>query len=766
MRRYIRFVLISLAASVFASCGLDEGDFVPSPELGAYIEGDTDNTNVLSVGYTGGVSKFGVYASQPYVAQVISGAEWVRIGVSEKDIASVTLSLNGDGTIYTSVDRNEGLKRMALITLTAENRIDTVYVKQNGHRSGDIELSSRAMYVGHQGGQFSVLLKSSIEFERLEKLVYGKDIFEQVDWVSNITCVNNMLKFDVEPNLSAEQARKATIRFSYTDGWGDIVMAEIVVTQEMQTSDEQKITSFAELRQGQEREINEDIYIEGYIVSDVTSGNAAPNAPITNQRIDYTGTQRTAYIESLDGQYGFMIEFKTVEDNILSRYDKVRMNLNGCYFCKEGSDAPADNNPIRFYINDVAASNIISIESGSSASIPSKVKYFSELTDDDIYTYVTLKDCEFPVKKGPLTPLNEGYTGGGVATIFTANRISSYPLLVRDSYGNAFYTITNTTCVYRRNAQRLPYGSGNISGVIVHEACDRFEWNSLKAEELTEQGYSVDQIYNLGYIGRYQIRHQSLDDIAFSREKSEALTAMICEFAYFNNNREDCLKNADDKGVLYYPSLDSHTAKFMNVNSSSEKYTTAQSAWYFLGDSNCNEPVGSGVVDNNGTKVDGYQLFIEDNESSGDRGLIESKYGCAWGSDQWKDIKNCWKAELSTAGLSGAAPSVQFSVLNRTIGAPRYWKVQWSTDNTSWHDAGKYTVPDVTSWDNTCYWQLCGYKHVNCELPVEVLDQSKLYIRLIPDSEAAGQTSTYDKGISANGKWNSIAYFAVRYTPN
>ena len=768
MRIYIRYVLTAFVAVSFVSCGFDEGDYVPSPELGAYIEGDTDNSNVLSVEYVGGVSKFGVYASQPYVAQVISGSEWVRIGASEKDIASRKLSLNGDGTIYTSVDRNDGLKRMALITLSAENRIDTVYVKQKGHKSGDIELSSRAMYVDYQGGQFSVLLKSSIEFERLQKLVYGKDVFEEVDWVSNITCVNNMLKFDVEPNLSTEQARKATIRFSYTDGWGDTVMAEIAITQEMQTNQEQEITSFAQLRQGQEREIEEDIYIEGYIVSDVTSGNAAPNIPITNQRIDYTGTQRTAYIESLDGQYGFMLEFKTVEDNILSRYDKVRINLKGCYFSKEGSETPGDNDPVRFYINDVAASNIISIESGSSASIPSKVKYFSELTDEDIYTYVTLKDCEFPVKKGPLTPLNEGYTGGGVATIFTANRISSYPLLVRDSYGNSFYTITNTTCVYRRNAQQLPYGSGNISGVVVHEACDRFEWDTAKEAALVAAGYSVDQIYNLGYIGHYQIRHQSLDDIAFSREKSGALTTMICEFAYFNNNREDCLKNADDKGVLYYPSLESYTAKFMNVNSSNAKYPTAQNAWYFLGDSNCKDPVGSGVVDAAGNKVDGNQVIRVDSatESTGDRGLIHADYGCAWGSDQWNDINNCWKAELSTAGLSGSAPSVQFAVLNRTIGAPRYWKVQWSTDNSSWKDAGKYTVPDVTAWDNTCYWQLCGYKHVNCELPVDVLGQSKLYIRLIPESAAAGQTSTYDKGTSANGKWNSIAYFAVRYTSN
>lgn len=175
---------------------------------------------------------------------------------------------------------------------------------------------------------------------------------------------------------------------------------------------------------------------------------------------------------------------------------------------------------------------------------------------------------------------------------------------------------------------------------------------------------------------------------------------------------------------------------------------------------------GTGVVDAEGNKVDGYQVFIEDVANSGDRGMIDKPFGPAWGSDQWRESTDCWKAELSTKGLTGSAPSIQLAVLNRHIGAPRYWKVEWSVDNSQWNQAGSYTVPDVTQWDNTCYWQLCGYKHVNCELPVDVLGKEKLYIRLIPANDKAGQTSTYDGGTKANGKWNSVAYFAVRYTPN
>jgi hypothetical protein len=175
---------------------------------------------------------------------------------------------------------------------------------------------------------------------------------------------------------------------------------------------------------------------------------------------------------------------------------------------------------------------------------------------------------------------------------------------------------------------------------------------------------------------------------------------------------------------------------------------------------------GTGVVDADGNKVDGYQVFIEDVANSGDRGMIDKPFGPAWGSDQWKESTDCWKVELSTLGLTGSAPSIQLAVLNRHIGAPRYWKVEWSVDNSQWNQAGSYTVPDVTQWDNTCYWQLCGYKHVNCELPVDVLGKEKLYIRLIPANDKAGQAKSYDGGTKANGKWNSVAYFAVRYTPN
>ena len=68
--------------------------------------------------------------------------------------------------------------------------------------------------------------------------------------------------------------------------------------------------------------------------------------------------------------------------------------------------------------------------------------HISELKDSDIYTRVTLSECEFPIRKGGLTPLNEGYT-----STLGVDRVSKFASLVRDREGGSIYLYTNTTAV-------------------------------------------------------------------------------------------------------------------------------------------------------------------------------------------------------------------------------------------------------------------------------------------------------------------------------
>ena len=187
LKRFLTITAI-FSAVVFTACEIDEAERVPSPELGAV---DTDN--IFEIAYAGSTEQIDVYASQPYVATVAKGEDWVRIGTNKSDTNHKTLSLNGDGCFFATVDRNEGIRRMALITLEAENRIDTVFIKQKGRKTSTLEVSKRSMFVEYQGGQYSLLFKSSVKFEELDVNVYGKDIFDKVDWVSNINCTNNVM---------------------------------------------------------------------------------------------------------------------------------------------------------------------------------------------------------------------------------------------------------------------------------------------------------------------------------------------------------------------------------------------------------------------------------------------------------------------------------------------------------------------------------------------------------------------------------------------
>ena len=160
-------------------------------------------------------------------------------------------------------------------------------------------------------------------------------------------------------------------------------------------------------------------------MSNPDNRNAGENTQLTTSTIDYTVSERTLYLESKDGRYGISILTNEVEDNIFDQYDHVQLLI-------QGATGNLVENPDRYELEGVTKSMVISRTAGSASDVPVKEKHMNELTDDDIYTYVTLKEIEFPVRKGSITPVNEGYAIGT-----NAHRISKYPLLVRDKIGRA-----------------------------------------------------------------------------------------------------------------------------------------------------------------------------------------------------------------------------------------------------------------------------------------------------------------------------------------
>ena len=596
---------------------------------------------------------------------------------------------------------------------------------------------------------------------------------------------------------------------SFTDGWDETVSVEFNLLQRTAKETLGRNITFEEFRQNYalNKKIEDYVIIEGIVVSNPDNRNAGENTQLTTSTIDYTVSERTLYLESKDGRYGIAILTNEVEDNIFDQYDHVQLLI-------QGATGNLVENPDRYELEGVTKSMVISRTAGSASDVPIKEKHMNELTDDDIYTYVTLKEVEFPVRKGSITPVNEGYAIGT-----NAHRISKYPLLVRDINGDAMYMMTNTNCAYRSDGTRLPYGSGDISGVIVHERFSRFEWrNGADPAEMTDDP-------TLGYIGRYQIRHQNKEDIWGKMQNSveDSFSALLTEYRYWNPDTE----NEVQKPTYGTNGWLTHTYQEKYSGSAAKEYLQATYKQHMVGGgtyeylgpvgNSANNLFGANYGNKNGIgividpskeswnpKMDAFisrnpdgtiewcgpyasdqyaasgsggwpgndaiptsSQQINYNGSTSMRGKANVSGNCytAFSNHYWWDDDTgrfyAWLINFSTEGISTSHISMQISVMNtqQTFYSPRYWCAEWALtdsqapeDDSQWNLIGEYTVPDVSVWSNTLYSSIVAYKYIDFELPQEILGHPDVYIRLRPTSDLCSDGSDY-----ANARLNGSA---------
>ena len=242
--------------------------------------------------------------------------------------------------------------------------------------------------------------------------------------------------------------------------------------------------------------INGSLVVEGVVVSDWRSENMELNRSLTSVRMDLRDNQKTAYIQSADGNMGVRLVFDEASENRLERYDNVVLDLIGCEVTRTAA-------PDAVTIRGVRARNFQTVRRGSAIDVPVKEKCVSDLTDDDIYTCVTLKDVDVIFKDGswanvyePFVPYSEAIHSE--VDYSPAGRMDGWATLLRDAAGHNIYMLVNMLCPWRRDGKGVPSGSGNVSGVIVHTQMPRYGGN----------------------MGRYCIRPLFRDDICIAGGKS------------------------------------------------------------------------------------------------------------------------------------------------------------------------------------------------------------------------------------------------------
>ncbi len=695
------------------------------PEFSDVTELGCEKTTAVANAAEGYVN-FHVIASGKVTAEVIDGADWASLSAGE---------WKGDMDLAVMFGFNPGRERQAKVSLISGHRELQLTVIQSGSEDATFHFAERNVTIPFESGAQTAVLETVIPADGISGTVIYPDGGDWIDQPLARVNPDGTFIYAVRENLG-DTPRTAIIELSATDNVGRSLTARLYVTQGTRGAVETIPLSLAGLRElsmengdiDPQGIIQKPYAITGRVISDNSEGNAAPNCNMSVIIQDLTLASRTVYLQSSEAgeYYGAKLVFDSADALSLERYDLATISLKGRSLIHH-------TDPEYYTVAGLKSYDIISSAAGSSADVPQRVKSIKELCDSDINTALTLSDCEIPIRKGAFVPIDNS----------RSSIINKYPMPLLDKDGSTVWLLTNTTAAWARDGMGLPYGSGNVSGIIVNETCDNFEWDSAAA---AADPRLSDYVTEYGNIGRYQIRPQLRSDISLD---GEPFSNVLCEWTSY----ADVL---DKPGFSY---------------SKSELKAIAPSQdWSSLG------PLSgatSGVV----SQADGPAWF-----------------GAYWFSGSHSDPKldECyWQIEFSTADLTVAnAPlSVQIAAFNTVgadVGAPRYWWLKYSTDGENWETLSSdsvsgdfaqytlvgsqwtYTVPDYPKNGSYRQYHCPGAKNMSFTLPVsqELFGKEHVYVRLMPAKDASGYDGilpiSYDGAPIQNVKRSCISYAAVR----
>ena len=381
-----KFLGIAAVCAASAACSVDDADDLALVKLGALekefvVEADANTFDI------------DIYANGAFHIERIGQADWISLTCGE--------TVDGKGAITAECEFNEGFKRKAGFVLCSDvdARRDTLYVKQKALVDAKIEFANSSVTVAGAGGENTSPIETNVPFEAITvDIEYAKA--DNADWIKNLEIVDSesekrSLVITTETNTADEIPRSAAVSLSFTDGWDETVSVEFNLLQRTAKETLGRQITFEEFRQtyATNKKVDDYVILEGIVVSNTKNHNAGENPQNTTSKIDYTMSDRTVYLETYDGKYGIAVQTASAGDNVFEQYDHVQILI-------QGASGYLVENPDRYELRNVTKAMVISRIAGSASDVPVKEKWMNQLTDDDIYTYVTLKDVEFPRPQG------------------------------------------------------------------------------------------------------------------------------------------------------------------------------------------------------------------------------------------------------------------------------------------------------------------------------------------------------------------------------
>ena len=529
-----------------------------------------------------------------------------------------------------------------------------------------------------------------------KEVTYAVPVEEGEEWLTGVTITSEGLQFKLASN-DGDSPRRATVAVEYTDLLGNTVSASYTVTQAVYP----KVTEFSAVRAMTPGELNVAGYIEGYIVGDYTSKNNAGNAFDFNvsgkfNQYDRTTNEKTNYIESLDGQYGFMLKFDNVEANNMPRYARVKIALEGLTLVKH-------TNPEYYVLTGITSEKVLEVGNVDIFKVPAKEKTISQLTDADIFTLCTIKGVEIMCKDGAYTNLHEGYVwkDGTINKIGAGgdSRADQAPLRVYDRTGANVVMLTNILTPWRRDGTDVafhtvvPQGSGDFKAVVVHDEYATIDWGAE-------------------YMGRYQLRAMEEADIDLNAES--AFTTTLVEW------------NWNDGVNDQTPEIGSGS---INHNGSSA------SAYYDFN----NTYIPKDANDKTGTP--GKPGAGATNEKGMVKQAAQRYY------NTWSNLDKVFEVSFSTAGVTGSNLMFGMTWMCGNLAltnaqVPYEWTMSYSVDN-----GATFTEIGTVYCRTTGVYTGCpidcspGFAELLRNLPTDCFNKDKVIVRFKPKSKLVPSTT-------------------------
>lgn len=568
-----RILFTAAAILTFVSCGFNDAEFADIKELAYTIEYGEDEEKTDIIPAEGGYIKLRIYSNgKVTIMPKTEMPEWAAIDLTE---------FENDQTVTVAMSENKGFERALDLVAVLDGGVKTMEfsVKQAG--SGYIFCEIPYCTVsGSAASEAEYMIDTNLSEEDIT--VGVSYLSGGTDWVSSASFSESYVKVSVAKSTEPKP-RKALLNVNLK-GAADSCAVVLYLTQSSENDSMGEEISFADLRSMATvggTVLEQFSLLKGVVISDYRSKNMEQNPVLaldqagsmkndkvtstvrTNaaQVVDTTASERTAYVQALDGSAGFRLVFDDPEENILVFGNEVTIDLGGAVLKYE-------DNPKRYTISGLAGVNVLESKAGN---VVEKNKKISELTDDDIYTFVGLTEVEFPVKEGSYTDVRDNLALYSAVNMSTAKEtqlyccLDGYVTTLVDKDGDVICCPVNMLCQWRRPSEGLPKGVGTAKGIITYNDITRY-----------------------GDAGRYQLR--VVDETGFDGLKNTSsnwTTVASWDKGKLESNQGNLTIQCEKSDAVVadehsYKSLTPNTAKTCGISDTyrSIRVSSSVKGWY------------------------------------------------------------------------------------------------------------------------------------------------------------------------------------------